>query len=424
VNPEPWKKSDNPMSGGGRVPRAERVHLAQADRVHAERLGDPLHVDFGGELRLRRAESPERAVGRRVRHHDPAVDADVVATVGPRRMNDPSREDDGGERHVRAPVQEDVDVDRGQTAVARHAGAMPDPRGVTLRRRDHVLDAVVHELDRPAGLEREDRGVSRDHRRILLLAPESAAGLCLDDPHLVAGQPEEHPERPVDVVRALERAVDGDAAVLRHRDDAVRLDVELLLVSGAVFPLDDDVRRGEAAPELPLLDHDLLEAQRRAFRVVERLGGPVLDRDPAFGVEERVAALVRDEEDRLGEVTDLAFREAGLVELDQRDRVPARNVPEVGDGELGAVEVEPDPRDLSARDRRADRPPVEHPGKGEVVDVLRPAGDLVDSLFAEDVSPDRCRLPIGAHGWARMLPHAARRLSTPRASGPVPWWRG
>ena len=86
--------------------------------------------------------------------------------------------------------------------------------------------------------------MERDDRRELLLATEPAAGLGLDDPRLAVVDAEAALERGVDVVRALERAVDGHAAVLaRDRDHRVVLDVELLLVTDPVLALEDRGRR-------------------------------------------------------------------------------------------------------------------------------------------------------------------------------------
>jgi hypothetical protein len=254
-------------------------------------------------------------------------------------------------------------------------------------------------------LPRQDRRVARDHRRILLLASESAAGLGLDDPHLFVGQPEKDLQRAVNVVRALERAVHGDAAVLRHGDHAVGFDVELFLVPGTVLSLDDDLGVAEPAGEVALFNRDLLEDLWRACGVVARLASAIVDRDPTLRVQESLAFLVRDEEDRLGEVADFFFRQTWLIELDQRDRVSAGDVTEVGDREARAVEVEADPRDLALRNRRSDRARVEHPREDEVVDVLRPAGDLVEPFLPADIPAHGSGLGIGAHGWARMLPH-------------------
>ena len=93
--------------------------------------------------------------------------------------------------------------------------------------------------------------MDRDDRRVLLLAAEPAAGLGLDDARLdvVEGQCPLH--RLVDVVRALQRAVDRQPAVLLgHGDHRVVLDVELLLVTDAVRPLEHDLRLREARVEI------------------------------------------------------------------------------------------------------------------------------------------------------------------------------
>ncbi len=66
----------------------------------------------------------------------------------------------------------------------------------------------------------------------------------------------------MDVVGTLQRTVQRDATVLRHRDNAVRLDVQLLLMSGAVLALDDHVRLSQTLLEGPFVDGDRLEGQR------------------------------------------------------------------------------------------------------------------------------------------------------------------
>ena len=80
--------------------------------IDAELVGDAIHVHFGGELRLRRAEAAKRAVRRRVGHRRPPADADVVAPVRAARVNDAARQHDRAERRVRAAVEHGVDVDR------------------------------------------------------------------------------------------------------------------------------------------------------------------------------------------------------------------------------------------------------------------------------------------------------------------------
>src|ERR671936_1610817 len=93
--------------------------------------------------------------------------------------------------------------------VARDTGAMLHNSGVSLGRRDHVLDAVVDDLHRPTRLEREQRGVSGDHGRVLFLAPETAAGFGLNDADVRVREPEENFQCAMDVIRALNRPVYG-----------------------------------------------------------------------------------------------------------------------------------------------------------------------------------------------------------------------
>ena len=150
----------------------------------------------------------------------------------------------------------------------RQPGAMAHDRRMPLRRRQQIFDAVVDHLHRTAGLQRQDRGMAGQHRRVFFLAAEPAAGFGLHDAHAVGRQLQQHDQRLVDVVRALQRSVDGHLAVAGHGDHAVGLDVELFLVAGAVLAFDHDVGLAEAAIEIALVDRDLLEADVRCFRIV------------------------------------------------------------------------------------------------------------------------------------------------------------
>ena len=83
---------------------------------------------------------------------------------------------------------------------------------------DHVFGAVVNHFYRLAGFPGQQRGVAGDHRRIFFLAAEAAAGFRLDDADFVGGQIEKRNQRLVNVIRALQRAPDGDAFVRDSRD--------------------------------------------------------------------------------------------------------------------------------------------------------------------------------------------------------------
>ena len=194
-----------------------------------------------------------------------------------------------------------------EPAVAGHAGPMADDRRVALRRRRDVLVPVVDHPDRAARLEREQRGVEADDRRVLLLPAEPATGLGLDHASLRVVDREAPPQRGVDVVRALERAVDRDAAVVgRHRDHRVVLDVQLLLVTDPVLALEDEVGRGErrvgiAGGQLVGGEHVIrrLRVEDRGERAGPRVSGA------ARGAQS--LAIGRGEErQRLGMVLDLA----------------------------------------------------------------------------------------------------------------------
>ena len=86
------------LAGGGDVAGAEQVLLAQLDGIEPSCAGDAIHVHLGGELRLRRAEAAERAVGRRVGHHDPAANAHGFGAVGPGGVDRRARQHDRAQR--------------------------------------------------------------------------------------------------------------------------------------------------------------------------------------------------------------------------------------------------------------------------------------------------------------------------------------
>ena len=115
-------------------------------------LGDAVELGLGRELDLRRAEAAERAVGRRVRARRPGPDPDVRAAVRAAGVDRAARQDDRGERAVRAAVHDDLDVLGDEPSVARDAGPVADDRRVALRRRGDVLVAVVDHPHRTAGL--------------------------------------------------------------------------------------------------------------------------------------------------------------------------------------------------------------------------------------------------------------------------------
>ena len=91
---------------------------------------------------------------------------------------------------------------------------------------------------------------------------------------------------------------------------------------------------------------------------------------------------MRDQHDRLGEVSDDALGQARLIVGNQRHDVAARDVTMIDDGEPDCVEEEVDRPDPATGDRRADGPAVDHAGEDEVVDVLCRPSDLIGTVTA------------------------------------------
>jgi hypothetical protein len=70
------------LAGGGRLADAQCVLAAKLDGIHAQFLGQQIHVALDGERRLRDAEPPERAGGWVIGVHHVAVDLRVGHGVG------------------------------------------------------------------------------------------------------------------------------------------------------------------------------------------------------------------------------------------------------------------------------------------------------------------------------------------------------
>src|SRR6185295_12222015 len=143
----------------------------------------------------------------------------------------------------------------------------------------------------------------------------------------------------------------------------------------------------EAGGEIAFGDGDRLETRRRRLRIVVWRRLAVVDLHLCRA--QRVAVLVREQDDRLGDVADLDLRQRRLVVVDQRDDVATGNVGGADDREARCLQIRPDVDDAAGRNRRPDRAAVQQTGKGVIVDVARGAGHLVDALLAKDVAANR-----------------------------------
>ncbi len=192
----------------------------------------------------------------------------------------------------------------------------------------------------------------------------------------------------MDVVRALERAVDGHPAVLgRHRDHRVVLDVQLLLVADAVLAFEDQVCGRER--RLRVAAGQLVGRERmvRFERIEDRRQrlGPGVDGGPRG--PERGPIGGREEGQRLGVVADLATHrdQDRLVLLDRADDVVAGDVRRGHDDDRRPVEggVEVERHEPGVRVGRADGGAEPGPGEDQVVGVLGGAGQLGRTLASQ-----------------------------------------
>src|SRR5439155_18640754 len=95
------------LAGRGRVVEPEDVPTPDVRRRDGEPLGDAVELRLGRELGLRRAETPKRAVRRRVRPGRPAAEADVRAAIWAAGVGHAARQAHGGDRAVRGAVHDD-----------------------------------------------------------------------------------------------------------------------------------------------------------------------------------------------------------------------------------------------------------------------------------------------------------------------------
>lgn len=197
-------------------------------------------------------------------------------------------------------------------------------------------------------------------------------------------------------------------------DDAVGLDVELLLCAGVIFAFDDEVGGFKGCGETVFcffsfagIHEVLLEAvggaagvgagPDDAVEIVVLDGGfgfldgedagefVVVDLDGADSGDECGLVGMREEQNGLFGVVDEVGGEAGMVFGEVDDGVPAGDVGSADDGELRPVDGgrEGDGVDAAAGDGGAYGGAVPHTREGEVVDVLRRAEDLGAALLAK-----------------------------------------
>ncbi len=289
---------------------------------------------------------------------------------------------------------------------------MASARGMAFGSRGQIFHAVVDHFDWVARLESQQRGVRGQDRWIVLLAAKGAAGLGLNHTHLVLGQIEDRHQRLVHVVRALQRAPHHDTALRAVLgDDAVVLNVEMLLRAGAVFAFDDVRSAAPYGVHIALFEQKTLEAVVRApnndvlplalFDGEDRRQRVVFDAYGGHGLAQFLLARVRQQHDRFLAVVHLPVSKAGLVRNDELDVILAGNIGGGDDSELAPINalIKDDGANEPARDGTANSGAVLHAFAFHVVHIARAAQQLVDSLFAGDGSAYDAGCRMRAHGW-------------------------
>ena len=284
-------------------------------------------------------------------------------------------------------------------------------RWMALGCRCKILHAVVNHLDGMAGLESQQSRMGSEGRRIILFAAKGAAGFSLDDADLVFGQIKDREQRPVHVVRTLQRAPHRYSICLAPlSDDTVVFNVEMLLRAGAIFTLDNVHRVSPCGIHIALLEKEALDYIVRApdnyilpFALFNRENWRqrfIFDTHRSDGLAQLVLVRMGQQDDGLVAMTDYPVREAGLVGEDELNMIFPGNIRRGDDCKFGPIDalVEADGANESARNRASHSSPWPHALAVNVVHVTGTTEQLVHSFLAGDGSANDAGFRIRAHG--------------------------
>ena len=193
-----------------------------------------------------------------------AVDLLVGAAVDADRFAAGVVQHAGAVIAVGAGVGDDVHRDRGEGAVAPHAGLHADLHRMAGGRADELLLAGELELHRPSGAQRRQRDDVLDEH--LLLAAEAAADAVAVDPHGSRREVEQGAQRAAGQKRRLRARAHVEAALAvepGHR--AMGLEMGVLDALGDVSRFVNEVGRGEALLDVADMAVDLGENVARGI---------------------------------------------------------------------------------------------------------------------------------------------------------------
>ena len=239
VGNEPF---DYLTGGRERLTRLQRVQLADLHRIHAELLGEEIHLALGAEVGLHDAEAPHGAVGRVVRLGGVGLDEDVVADIRTDREID--RVAHHGRRRVLvgATVEHHPGIDADQLAVGIRFVAEPHPRRVAMDVSHEGLAAIQAHLHRPADRQRHQAEV--DLQRDVLAGAEGSTHSDRMAAHLLGLEAQTGIDLLVVDVDPLTRRPEIDAALTVGNGQAgLGPQRRLVLAADDVLGLDHDRAR-------------------------------------------------------------------------------------------------------------------------------------------------------------------------------------
>ena len=299
------------LAGGELVARHEAVAQAQLERVHAQLIGELVHLALVRPRHLRNAEAaegdrrgdvgvdPER-VDVNVRHavwaHRRVAAGDLLGRLlGVRAAVVPARRLVGDER-----------------AVPLGAGLDPHPRRV-LGVGEELLVALQSEAHRLARLAREPRRDGLDRR--VDLPAVGTAQRAHDHAHVGRGKLEKVGDLGLDPVRRLGGVPERQSLVAPAGDNNVRLHRHVLDGRAVEGVLDDDLGLGEAGVDVALALDELVDD---VGALEARLSGE----DVGAAAGQRARPLVKDGRARLERGLDVEYGRQHLVlHLDQVQRL-------------------------------------------------------------------------------------------------------
>ena len=147
----------------GRLAGLQKISAADFDGRNPYDLSDAVHVAFHSEKALRRAESAEGSVRRRIGGNRLRANAHIGPVIRTTGMDSAARKDDRRERRVRSTIDGELDFAAENSSVFTDGGTVARARRMALRRGGHVFHTVVDNFHGASGFHRQQRGVARDH---------------------------------------------------------------------------------------------------------------------------------------------------------------------------------------------------------------------------------------------------------------------